>query len=29
LLFILFSSYFIYFNSPFENIEKKEQINPE
>ncbi len=26
---ILFSSYFIYFNSPFENIEKKEQINPE
>ena len=26
---ILFSSSFIYFNSPFENIEKKEQINPE
>jgi len=26
---ILFSAYFIYFNSPFENIEKKEQINPE
>ena len=26
---ILFSSYFIYFYSPFENIEKKEQINPE
>ena len=25
---ILFSAYFIYFNSPFENIEKKEQINP-
>ena len=26
---ILFSSSFIYFYSPFENIEKKEQINPE
>ena len=26
---ILFSSYFIYFYSPFENIEKKEQLNPE
>ena len=26
---ILFSSYFIYFYSPFENIEKKELINPE
>ena len=26
---ILFSSSFIYFNSPFENIEKKEVINPE
>ena len=26
---ILFSSSFIYFNSPFENIEKKELINPE
>ena len=26
---IIFSSYFIYFYSPFENIEKKEQINPE
>jgi len=26
---IFFSSYFIYFNSPFENIEKKEQIKPE
>jgi len=25
---ILFSSYFIYFYSPFENIEKKELINP-
>ena len=26
---ILFSSYFIYFYDPFENIEKKELINPE
>ena len=26
---ILFSSYFIYFYSPFENIEKKELTNPE
>ena len=26
---ILFSSSFIYFYSPFENIEKKEQVNPE
>jgi len=26
---LLFSSSFIYFYSPFENIEKKEQINPE
>ena len=26
---ILFSSSFIYFYSPFENIEKKELINPE
>ena len=26
---IIFSSSFIYFYSPFENIEKKEQINPE
>ena len=26
---ILFSSYFIYFYNPFENIEKKELINPE
>ena len=26
---ILFSSSFIYIYSPFENIEKKEQINPE
>ena len=26
---ILFSSYFIYFYSPFENIDKKELINPE
>ncbi len=26
---ILFSSSFIYFNNPFENIEKKELINPE
>ena len=26
---ILFSSSFIYFYSPFENIEKKDQINPE
>jgi len=26
---ILFSSSFIYFYSPLENIEKKEQINPE
>ena len=26
---ILFSSSFIYFYSPFENIEKKEQIKPE
>ena len=26
---ILFSSSFIYFNSPFENIEKKELTNPE
>jgi len=26
---ILFSSSFIYFNSPFENIEKKEILNPE
>ena len=26
---ILFSSSFIYFHSPFENIEKKELINPE
>jgi len=26
---IIFSSYFIYFYSPFENIEKKELMNPE
>ena len=29
LVIFIFASSFIYFYSPFENIEKKEQINPE